>query len=113
MFIYWDGAGPGSRLWDLAYTASTFVPMCAVADPALDSIVPTIPQALFASGDHAQTAEELGGLASRPSIHHGVAHDHREEAEEEIEDESNGTQYGGLSRCLAPTETSGSGAGGG
>lgn len=31
VFIDWDGAGPGSRLWDLAYTASTFVPFCAAA----------------------------------------------------------------------------------
>jgi Ser/Thr protein kinase RdoA (MazF antagonist) len=36
VFIDWDGAGPGSRLWDLAYAASTFVPMCAGGDPALD-----------------------------------------------------------------------------
>ena len=26
-FIDWDGAGPGSRLWDLAYAAHGFVPM--------------------------------------------------------------------------------------
>jgi len=36
VFIDWDGAGPGSRLWDLAYTASTFVPLCAGGDPVLD-----------------------------------------------------------------------------
>jgi len=36
VFIDWDGAGPGSRLWDLAYTASTFVPLCAGGDPGLD-----------------------------------------------------------------------------
>jgi Ser/Thr protein kinase RdoA (MazF antagonist) len=28
--------GPGSRLWDLAYTASTFVPLCAGGDPVVD-----------------------------------------------------------------------------
>jgi aminoglycoside phosphotransferase (APT) family kinase protein len=32
-FIDWDGAGPGSRLWDLAYAAKAFVPLSA--DPAL------------------------------------------------------------------------------
>jgi Ser/Thr protein kinase RdoA (MazF antagonist) len=37
VFIDWDGAGPGSRLWDLAYTASTFVPLCAGGDPVLDA----------------------------------------------------------------------------
>jgi phosphotransferase family enzyme len=31
-FIDWDGAGPGSRLWDLAYAAKAFVPLSA--DPA-------------------------------------------------------------------------------
>ena len=36
VFIDWDGAGPGSRMWDLAYAASTFVPFCAGGDPALD-----------------------------------------------------------------------------
>jgi Ser/Thr protein kinase RdoA (MazF antagonist) len=36
VFIDWDGAGPGSRLWDLAYAAETFVPMCAGGDPDLD-----------------------------------------------------------------------------
>jgi Ser/Thr protein kinase RdoA (MazF antagonist) len=36
VFIDWDAAGPGSRLWDLAYTASTFVPFCAGGDPGLD-----------------------------------------------------------------------------
>lgn len=28
-FIDWDGAGPGSRLWDLAYAAHGFVPLSA------------------------------------------------------------------------------------
>lgn len=36
VFIDWDGAGPGSRMWDLAYAASTFVPFCAGGDPAVD-----------------------------------------------------------------------------
>jgi predicted O-methyltransferase YrrM len=36
VFIDWDGAGPGSRLWDLAYAAHGFVPMIAGGDPAVD-----------------------------------------------------------------------------
>lgn len=36
VFIDWDGAGPGSRLWDLAYAASTFVPFAAGGEPVLD-----------------------------------------------------------------------------
>lgn len=31
-FIDWDGAGPGSRLWDLAYAAHGFVPLSANKD---------------------------------------------------------------------------------
>jgi Ser/Thr protein kinase RdoA (MazF antagonist) len=37
VFIDWDGAGPGSRLWDLAYAAHGFVPMAKTGDPAADA----------------------------------------------------------------------------
>ncbi|MFY9889555.1 MAG: phosphotransferase [Streptosporangiaceae bacterium] len=36
VFIDWDGAGPGSRLWDLAYSVTGFVPMANGGDPAAD-----------------------------------------------------------------------------
>ena len=36
-FIDWDGAGPGSRLWDLAYAATGFVPFEPGGDPAADA----------------------------------------------------------------------------
>jgi hypothetical protein len=36
VFIDWDGAGPGSRLWDLAYAAKGFVPLVPDGDPARD-----------------------------------------------------------------------------
>jgi thiamine kinase-like enzyme len=36
VFIDWDGAGPGSRLWDLGYVAHGFVPLHAGGDPAVD-----------------------------------------------------------------------------
>jgi len=36
VFIDWDGAGPGSRLWDLAYAAHGFVPLRAAGNPAND-----------------------------------------------------------------------------
>jgi Phosphotransferase enzyme family len=36
VFIDWDGAGPGSRLWDLAYAAHGFVPLAPGGDPAAD-----------------------------------------------------------------------------
>jgi Ser/Thr protein kinase RdoA (MazF antagonist) len=37
VFIDWDGAGPGSRLWDLAYTAQSFTPLQAGGDPPRDA----------------------------------------------------------------------------
>lgn len=37
VFIDWDGAGPGSRLWDLAYAAHGFVPLHSQGDPDLDA----------------------------------------------------------------------------
>lgn len=37
VFIDWDGAGPGSRLWDLAYAAHGFVPLRADGDPDHDA----------------------------------------------------------------------------
>ena len=36
VFIDWDGAGPGSRLWDLAYAAHGFVGLHHGGDPAQD-----------------------------------------------------------------------------
>jgi hypothetical protein len=33
VFIDWDGAGPGSRLWDLGHVAEGFVPLWARGDP--------------------------------------------------------------------------------
>lgn len=35
VFIDWDGAGPSSRLWDLAYAAHGFVPLHPDGDPAV------------------------------------------------------------------------------
>lgn len=37
VFIDWDGAGPGSRLWDLAYAAHGFIPLGPGGDPAHDA----------------------------------------------------------------------------
>ena len=37
VFIDWDGAGPSSRLWDLAYAAHGFVPLHPAGDPAVDA----------------------------------------------------------------------------
>ncbi len=38
VFIDWDGSGPGSRLWDLAYAAHGFVQLGAGGDPAYDAL---------------------------------------------------------------------------
>ena len=37
VFIDWDNAGPGSRLWDLAYAAASFVGMVHGNDPDADA----------------------------------------------------------------------------
>ncbi|TDU89929.1 phosphotransferase family enzyme [Kribbella voronezhensis] len=37
VFIDWDGAGPGSRLWDLGYVAHGFVPFHQDGDVATDA----------------------------------------------------------------------------
>lgn len=36
VFIDWDGAGPGLRLWDVAYAITGFVQLQAGGDPAVD-----------------------------------------------------------------------------
>jgi Ser/Thr protein kinase RdoA (MazF antagonist) len=36
VFIDWDGAGPSTRLWDLAYAARAFAELAANGDPGLD-----------------------------------------------------------------------------
>lgn len=38
VFIDWDGSGPGSRLWDLAYAAHGFIPLGAGGDPDDDAV---------------------------------------------------------------------------
>jgi Ser/Thr protein kinase RdoA (MazF antagonist) len=38
VFIDWDGSGPGSVLWDMAYAAQTFVPLIHGGEPALDAL---------------------------------------------------------------------------
>ncbi len=37
VFIDWDGAGPGSRLWDLAWAMTSFVPLDPGGEPAADA----------------------------------------------------------------------------
>jgi Ser/Thr protein kinase RdoA (MazF antagonist) len=38
VFIDWDGSGPGSSLWDLAYAAQSFVPLSHGGKPAEDAV---------------------------------------------------------------------------
>jgi len=37
VFVGWEGAGPGSRLWELAGAAAAFVPFTAVGDRSVDA----------------------------------------------------------------------------
>jgi Ser/Thr protein kinase RdoA (MazF antagonist) len=62
-FIDWDGAGPGSRLWDLAYAMTGFVPLHGTGDPAADA-----PRLRAIADGYALTAtqrEELPPLIAR------------------------------------------------
>jgi Ser/Thr protein kinase RdoA (MazF antagonist) len=38
VFIDWDGSGPGSVLWDVAYAAQSFVPLIHGGEPAVDAL---------------------------------------------------------------------------
>jgi len=38
VFIDWDGSGPGSVLWDVAYAAQSFVPLIHGGVPAVDAL---------------------------------------------------------------------------
>ena len=38
IFIDWDGSGPGSVLWDVAYAAQSFVPLIHGGEPAVDAL---------------------------------------------------------------------------
>ena len=38
VFIDWDGSGPGSVLWDVAYAAQSFVSLKAGGEPTLDAM---------------------------------------------------------------------------
>ena len=38
VFVDWDGSGPGSVLWDVAYAAQSFVPLIRGGEPAADAL---------------------------------------------------------------------------
>jgi Ser/Thr protein kinase RdoA (MazF antagonist) len=64
VFIDWDLAGPGSRLWDLAHAAAGFVPLAPGGDPAADG--PRLRALADGYGlGAAQRAELPGVLAAR------------------------------------------------
>jgi hypothetical protein len=60
VFIDWDGAGPGSRLWDLAWSATGFVPLEPGGDPASDA--PRLRALVDGYGLTAQQRRELPPL---------------------------------------------------
>jgi hypothetical protein len=65
VFIDWDGAGPGSRLWDLAYAAGGFVPLAAGGDPAVDG--PRLRALADGYGLDAGQRRELPALIGAPT----------------------------------------------
>jgi hypothetical protein len=78
-FIDWDGAGPGSRLWDLAYAVKAFVPLSA--DPAWQRPDAAARVRVLADAyglDEAQRRRLAPMLARRASAMHDLlAHGHR------------------------------------
>lgn len=60
VFIDWDGAGPGSRLWDLGYAAHAFVPMNHHGEPGADGV--RLRALVDGYGLDAQQRTELPGL---------------------------------------------------
>jgi aminoglycoside phosphotransferase (APT) family kinase protein len=59
-FIDWDGAGPGSRLWDLAYAAHGFVPLSPGGDPSIDA--PRLRALIDGYGLTSHQRQQLPGL---------------------------------------------------
>lgn len=62
VFIDWDGAGPGSRLWDLGYVAHGFLPLRAGGDPDVDG--PRLRALVDGYGLDAQQRLALPGLTA-------------------------------------------------
>jgi hypothetical protein len=60
VFIDWDGAGPGSRLWDLGWSAAGFIPLEHGGDPAKDA--PRLRALVDGYGLTAQQRRELPAL---------------------------------------------------
>jgi Ser/Thr protein kinase RdoA (MazF antagonist) len=62
VFIDWDGAGPGSRLWDLGYAVTGFIPLAPGGDPATDG--PRMRALADGYGLNAGQRRELPALAA-------------------------------------------------
>jgi Ser/Thr protein kinase RdoA (MazF antagonist) len=66
VFVDWDGAGPGSRLWDLAWAVTSFVPLDPGGDPARDAPrVRALADGYGLSGDERLELPRLIGAHSR------------------------------------------------
>jgi len=76
-FIDWDNAGPGSRLWDLAYAAHGFVPLApsTAADAAADRLAALAAGYRLDDGDRHRLAELLAVRIM--SMYHLLEHGHR------------------------------------
>lgn len=71
--IDWDGAAPGSRAWELAYTAQTAVPL--VPEGVLGSSLERLEDFLVAYGPAAELEELPAALAARPQAMADMLHD--------------------------------------
>ncbi len=60
IFIDWDGSGPGSREWDLAYAAQSFVPLAEGTD--LDQQVVRLRALVHGYGPNRELSQKLPAL---------------------------------------------------
>lgn len=70
VFIDWDGAAPGSRLWDLAWSVTGFVPLEPVGDPATDA-----PRVRALADGYGLTAEQRQELPPLIGAHSRAMYD--------------------------------------
>ncbi len=61
-FIDWNGAGPGSRLWDLAYAAHGFAPLSPRAELTLDDAAARLRALVEGYGLRRHERERLASL---------------------------------------------------
>jgi Ser/Thr protein kinase RdoA (MazF antagonist) len=106
VFIDWDAAAPGTRLWDLAYVAQTFAPLLAGGDPAADG-----PRLAAVADGYGLGAEGRAALPAVLTARTRAMYDLLERASRSGEqpwarlwDEGHGVHWGGAADYVAAHE---------